>query len=162
MTQYMIDTLIRIASLGPCHNECIIKIYNPKGAYIDELIVNEVHDTGIITGHSKLRDVDTSYDITDGILIDILSHEKPSRFELMELIKTNMPWIAPDMYKYIYYSKGTNHNGTDDVAITEAKSLDTAIENFKKYYSNASKDNVQLINCHKKDYVDNMMIVSNY
>ena len=66
------------------------------------------------------------------------------------------------MEKYIYYSSGTNHNGTDDVAITEANSLEEAITNFKKYYSNASNFNVQLIDCHREGYVKNMMIVSSY
>ena len=46
---------------------------------------------------------------------------------------------------YIYYSKGTNHDNADDVAITEACSLKEAIENFQKYYTNVSKDNVQII-----------------
>jgi hypothetical protein len=30
------------------------------------------------------------------------------------------------MKKYIYYSKGKNHDNTDDVAITEAKSIEKA------------------------------------
>lgn len=66
------------------------------------------------------------------------------------------------MDKYIFYSKGTNHDNADDVAITEANSLDEAVENFKKYYANASKDNVQIIDCHREGYVENMMIVSSY
>lgn len=64
--------------------------------------------------------------------------------------------------KYIYYSKGTNHNGCDDVAITEAYSLTDAVENFKKYYSNASSDNVQIIDCNREGFTKNMMIVSEY
>lgn len=66
------------------------------------------------------------------------------------------------MNKYIYYSVGTNHNGTDDVAITEANSLQEAVQNFKKYYSNASDTNVQFIDCHREGYIDNMMIISDY
>lgn len=66
------------------------------------------------------------------------------------------------MDKYIFYSKGTNHNNADDVAITEASSLEEAIDNFKKYYSNASYDNVQIIDCHREGYATNMMIVSEY
>ena len=66
------------------------------------------------------------------------------------------------MDKYIFYSKGTNHDNADDVAITEANSLEDAVENFKKYYENASKDNVQIIDCHRKGYAKNMMIVSKY
>lgn len=66
------------------------------------------------------------------------------------------------MKKYIFYSKGTNHDGADDVAVTEANSLQEAIKNFKKYYANASEDNVQLINCHREGYVTNIMIVSSY
>ena len=63
---------------------------------------------------------------------------------------------------YIYYSEKTNHDGHDDVAITEAKNLDEAIDNFKLYYLNADSKNVQLINCNRKGYVKNMMIVSQY
>lgn len=66
------------------------------------------------------------------------------------------------MNKYIFYSKGTNHDNADDVAITEANSLEDAVENFKKYYANASKDNVQIIDCYRKGYAENMMIVSRY
>jgi hypothetical protein len=66
------------------------------------------------------------------------------------------------MNKYVFYSKGTNHDNADDVAITEANSLEEAVVNFKKYYTNASKDNVQIIDCHRKGYVENMMIVSIY
>ena len=66
------------------------------------------------------------------------------------------------MKKYIYYSKGTNHKGSDDVAITEAVSLKEAIDNFKEYYTNASSKNVQIVNCNRKGYVKNMMIISDY
>lgn len=66
------------------------------------------------------------------------------------------------MDKYIYYSKGTNHDNADDVAITEVNSLQEAIQNFQKYYTNASEENVQIINCHREGYADNMMIVSDY
>ena len=66
------------------------------------------------------------------------------------------------MDKYIFYSKGTNHDGADDVAITEANSLKEAINNFQKYYSNASENNVQIIDCHREGYIENMMIVSSY
>ncbi len=66
------------------------------------------------------------------------------------------------MKKYIYYSKGTNHDNADDVAITEAESMEKAIVNFKEYYTIVEKENVQLIDCHRKGYVKNMMIVSDY
>lgn len=64
--------------------------------------------------------------------------------------------------KYIFYSKGTNHDNADDVAITEADSLEEAVDNFKKYYSNVSANKVQIINCHREGSVENMMIVSDY
>lgn len=66
------------------------------------------------------------------------------------------------MNKYIFYSQGTNHDGADDVAITEANSLEEAVKNFQIYYSNASEKNVQLIDCHREGYAKNMMIVSTY
>lgn len=66
------------------------------------------------------------------------------------------------MDKYIFYSKGTNHDGADDVAVTEADSLEEAVENFREYYANASKDNVQIIDCNRKGYAKNMMIISSY
>ena len=65
------------------------------------------------------------------------------------------------MEKYIYYSICTGH-GTDDVAITEANSLEEAVINFKTYFNNASIKNVQLIDCNRKGYVKNMMIISDY
>ena len=67
-----------------------------------------------------------------------------------------------DKDKYIFYSKGTNHDNADDVAITEADSLSEAVQNFMKYYSSASEDNVQLIDCHREGYVKNMMLISDY
>lgn len=66
------------------------------------------------------------------------------------------------MDKYIFYSKGTNHGNADDVAITEANSLSEAVWNFQKYYSNASENNVHLIDCHREGYTENMMIISDY
>lgn len=72
MTEYMCDILIRIASLYHTKNGCIIKIYNPKGICIDKLIVTEVNDNGVIVGHSLMKNIETAYDITDKILIDIL------------------------------------------------------------------------------------------
>lgn len=72
MTQYMCDILIRIASLYHTEKGCAIKIYNPKGVYIDKLKVVKVYDSGVIAGYSLIKDIDTAYDITDGLLIDIL------------------------------------------------------------------------------------------
>ena len=66
------------------------------------------------------------------------------------------------MDKYIFYSKGTNHDNADDVAITEANSLEEAVSNFQQYYANASENNVQIIDCNREGYVKNMMIVSSY
>ena len=66
------------------------------------------------------------------------------------------------MDKYIFYSKGTNHDNADDVAITEANSLEEAVSNFQQYYANASENNVQIIDCNREGHVKNMMIVSSY
>lgn len=66
------------------------------------------------------------------------------------------------MDKYIYYSKGTNHDNSDDVAITEANSLEEAVGIFKIYYTNASKGNVRIIECHGVGCNINMMFVSEY
>lgn len=66
------------------------------------------------------------------------------------------------MNKYIYYSKGTNHDNADDVAITEAIYLEDAIENFKKYYANASEENVRIIDCRGVGCCKNIMFVSDY
>jgi hypothetical protein len=67
---------------------------------------------------------------------------------------------------YIYYNEGTSHNNRDDVAITEAYSLDEAIAFFKTYYRKVNKNNVKIIDCntdgHKKGYVRDIMIVSMY
>lgn len=54
----------------------------------------------------------------------------------------------------------------DDVAITEAYSLDDAITFFKSYYNNANNKNVKIIDCntdgHKEGWVKGIMIVSKY
>lgn len=64
--------------------------------------------------------------------------------------------------KYVFHSIGTNHDDRDDFAITEAIDMDTAIKQFKEYYTNACKDNVQLIDLYREGYVKNMMIIGKY
>lgn len=66
------------------------------------------------------------------------------------------------MNKYVYYSKGTNHYGADDVAITEAIYLEDAIGSFKRFYTNASEENVRIIDCNGVGCAKNMMFVSDY
>ncbi len=66
------------------------------------------------------------------------------------------------MDNYVYYSKGTNHDGADDVAITEAESLEIAVDKFRKYYKNATETNVSKVDFNRKGYVQGVMIVSNY
>ena len=64
--------------------------------------------------------------------------------------------------KYVFHSIGTNHNGRDDFAITEAVDINTAVKQFKEYYNNASKDNVQLVDLYREGYIQNMFIVGTY
>lgn len=59
---------------------------------------------------------------------------------------------------YIYYNKGTNHDGADDVAVVEARSLEVAIEILKTLYDDVTDNNVEKIDCHSSGY----MIVSDY
>lgn len=73
MTEKMIDILINIASKCKTENGCRIKITSPTGRYLDILIVKEVYDNGTIAGYSEVMDIDTVYDITDNIGIEILN-----------------------------------------------------------------------------------------
>ena len=71
------------------------------------------------------------------------------------------------MNLYILHSIGTNHNRHDDVAITEAISIEEAITKFKRYYINVNKQNVKLIDIYPKskngiNYVQGIQIVSTY
>ena len=47
---------------------------------------------------------------------------------------------------YAFYSPFTNHDNKDDVAVVVASSKDEAISKLKKYYANASEDNVKEVN----------------
>lgn len=44
---------------------------------------------------------------------------------------------------YAFYSPFTNHDNKDDVAVVAALSKDEAISKLRKYYANASEDNVK-------------------
>lgn len=59
---------------------------------------------------------------------------------------------------YVHCSKGTNHEGADDVAIIKATSLDDACRKFRKIYSNASQETVCMVEFNKYG----VMIVSDY
>jgi hypothetical protein len=69
--------------------------------------------------------------------------------------------MEKEIKMFIYYSVGTGHN-SDDVAITSATTIEEAIAHFKTYFNNASSKNVKLIELFKKNYTQNMMIVSKY
>lgn len=44
---------------------------------------------------------------------------------------------------YAFYSPFTNHDNKDDVAVVAALSKEEAISKLRKYYANASEDNVK-------------------
>lgn len=66
------------------------------------------------------------------------------------------------MKNYVYYSEGTNDNGQDDVALTEAASHAEAIAIFKKYYNNVEASMVKEVDYYREGYVQGIMIVSKY
>jgi len=57
------------------------------------------------------------------------------------------------MSLFIYYSKGTGHKRSDDVAVTRASNLKRAIRKFSVYYTNVSSRQVRKIDIDKKDVI---------
>ena len=51
---------------------------------------------------------------------------------------------------YVYYSKGTNHNKADDVAVVWALTQGIAKKKFKKYYKDVSDLKIQKIQLNRK------------
>ena len=49
-----------------------------------------------------------------------------------------------------------------DIAVVESRSKEDATAQLEKFFVNVSDKNVFLINCHRKGYVDGIMIISNY
>lgn len=52
---------------------------------------------------------------------------------------------------YAFYSPFTNHDNKDDVAVVAALSKEEAIGKLKKYYANASEDNVKEVEFNRDD-----------
>lgn len=52
---------------------------------------------------------------------------------------------------YAFYSPFTNHDKKDDVAVVAALSKDEAISKLRKYYANASEDNVKEVEFNSGD-----------
>ena len=59
---------------------------------------------------------------------------------------------------FIYYLEGEH----PDIAIVEADSVETVIQQLKKFYRNVSPDLVKKIDCHRDGYADGIMIISEY
>ncbi len=52
---------------------------------------------------------------------------------------------------YAFYSPFTNHDDKDDAAVVAASSKEEAIDKLRKYYANASEDNVKEIEFNRDD-----------
>lgn len=52
---------------------------------------------------------------------------------------------------YAFYSPFTNHDNKDDVAVVAALSKEEAISKLRKYYANASEDNVKEVEFNRDD-----------
>ena len=52
---------------------------------------------------------------------------------------------------YAFYSPFTNHDNKDDVAVIAALNKEEAISKLRKYYANASEDNVKEIEFNRDD-----------
>lgn len=76
MNETMALTLIRIAASYRTDKGCYVRIKSPDGRYIDTVHVKNVYDTGVFHGHSLDSDMETAYDVTDGI--HVLFIENPS------------------------------------------------------------------------------------
>ena len=52
---------------------------------------------------------------------------------------------------YAFYSPFTNHDNKDDAAVVAALSKEEAISKLRKYYANASEDNVKEVEFNRDD-----------
>lgn len=52
---------------------------------------------------------------------------------------------------YVFYSPFTNHDNKDDAAVVAALSKAEAIDKLRKYYNNASEDNVKEVEFNRDD-----------
>ena len=52
---------------------------------------------------------------------------------------------------YAFYSPFTNHDNKDDAAVVAALSKEEAIYKLRKYYANASEDNVKEVEFNRDD-----------
>jgi hypothetical protein len=52
---------------------------------------------------------------------------------------------------YAFYSPFTNHDNKDDAAVVAALSKEEAISKLKKYYANASEDNIKEVEFNRDD-----------
>ena len=52
---------------------------------------------------------------------------------------------------YAFYSSFTNHDNKDDVAVVAALNKEEAISKLRKYYANASEDNVKEVEFNRND-----------
>ncbi len=62
------------------------------------------------------------------------------------------------MNYYLYYYPDLE----PDIAVVESRSKEEAIRQLKKFFHNVSEENVIMIDCHRKGYVDGLMIISDY
>ncbi len=62
------------------------------------------------------------------------------------------------MNYYLYYYPDLE----SDVAVVECESIEEAIIQLQRFFCNVSADNIIKIDCHRKGYVDGIMIISKY
>jgi len=67
------------------------------------------------------------------------------------------------MKPFVYYSRGTNHQKSDDVAVAYAKSVKDAVKKFSLYYTSVSakqvvRADIETVGIQKKD----ILIISGY
>lgn len=66
------------------------------------------------------------------------------------------------MKYYIYYSKGTNEDKLEDVAVVSGKSFDDALVVLKKYFTVVNSKDIHEVNLKRDGYVQDIMILSDY
>ena len=59
---------------------------------------------------------------------------------------------------YLYYYPDLK----PDIAVVEGESKEDAIVQLQRFFCNVSTDNIIMIDCHRKGYVDGIMIISKY
>lgn len=97
---------------------------------------------------------------------------KPGRAGRKDKKKENAGASVPDHIATVYSFRGEKvkmnyyvyyyPDSEPDVAVVEGKSKEDAIKQLQRFFCHVSAEHVFKIDCHRKGYVDGIMIISHY